>query len=140
MNEVATLGRAEEISISMFSGDHLATHEFIENSKSSYFIPEQNLALAILEEALDTFEKTGPDVLNRKKPNLKNRASYQEVHDWFFERGMSGVFTFDSVCGYINVDPDYMRRGLKNRIEVFKNMVPPIRRKKKPKCGPVVIS
>lgn len=44
------------------------------------------------------------------------RAKYQEAVSWVEERGNDYVFSFDSVCEGLGIDPEYLRYGLANAL------------------------
>jgi len=72
--------------------------------------PEGRLALAVLEDAVDCFQK---HVLATK---ARHRRLYREAEAWLFadSRGktMDAAFTFDYICDSLGIDRDSMRRGL----------------------------
>lgn len=104
----------------LFVEDSLIPHEYLEISRSSFRLAEQKLALAILEDAFYVLEKVGPKVLLSKNPRRKYKVLYQETFEWFFDVEQEGIFTFQNVCDYLKFNPDYIRKGIRNRIEFMK--------------------
>jgi hypothetical protein len=68
--------------------------------------PEKRLQLAVLQDALLTFHRLlGVD-------GARSRRLFAEVDAWFAPDEANGPFTFVTVCHTLNLDPDYIRRGL----------------------------
>ncbi|HYC54955.1 MAG TPA: hypothetical protein VEL28_08445 [Candidatus Binatia bacterium] len=68
---------------------------------------ENRLMLAVLEEALATFRLgvTSDRPLRRKR--------YFEVARWFASSDNDWLFSFESICTSLGMDPDYLRAGLR---------------------------
>jgi hypothetical protein len=67
---------------------------------------EQELMLAVLEDAINSFQKY------LMEGNEKERKQFQEVQQWIRGRNADWLFSFDSICETLGLDPDYVRRGL----------------------------
>jgi hypothetical protein len=67
---------------------------------------EERLALAVLESAIEDFQKY---VLSRDQ---KDRKLFQEAEDWFFGKESDQLFSFDYICAILGLAPAYIRRGL----------------------------
>ena len=67
---------------------------------------EEKLALAVLESAIEDFQKY---VLSTDQ---KERKLFQEVEEWFFEKDSDELFSFDYICAILGFAPAYIRRGL----------------------------
>jgi hypothetical protein len=68
--------------------------------------PEKKLMLAVLEDAVRSFQthhtaRTG----QRKK-------EFDKAQHWIFRFGGDWVFSFDSICSALELDPQYIRSGL----------------------------
>lgn len=70
--------------------------------------PENRLMLAVLEEALVTFQRG----LNSPVPERRKR--FCEVDRWVTERDSDWPFSFENICQTLRIDPDYIRAGLRN--------------------------
>lgn len=68
--------------------------------------PRNRLMLAVLEEALVTFQRG----LNSPKAEL--RQQFHEVDRWVASADIDWPFSFENVCGCLHIDPDYIRDGL----------------------------
>jgi hypothetical protein len=70
--------------------------------------PEKGLMLAVVEEAVATFQHhLGADT-------RRGRRLFREADEWFRSADTSWTFAFESVCAVLGLDPDYVRDGLAN--------------------------
>ena len=69
--------------------------------------PENRLMLAVLEEALVTFQRG----LNSPVPERRKR--FCEVDKWVSEKDSDWPFSFENICQTLCIDPDYIRAGLR---------------------------
>lgn len=76
--------------------------ELAETSKE----PENRLMLAVLEEALVTFQRG----LNSPVPERRKR--FFEVDRWVASIDTDWPFSFENICSTLRIDPDYIRSGL----------------------------
>jgi hypothetical protein len=67
---------------------------------------EKELMLAILEDAVNSFQQ------HLTAGNEKDRKQFQEAQEWILGKNDDGLFSFDSVCETLDLDPSYIRRGL----------------------------
>ncbi|HEX9453346.1 MAG TPA: hypothetical protein VGA27_03275 [Candidatus Binatia bacterium] len=97
----------EERVTSLFQPDTLLPDQFLDTFKRKLHLePEKKLMLAILEDATACYQKY------TFARDSKGKALFRETEDWVFAKGDQGVFSFDSVCEILSLDPDYVRRGL----------------------------
>jgi hypothetical protein len=68
--------------------------------------PEKGLMLAVLEEAITTFQHH-LDAESRRGQRL-----FREADEWFQSADTSWAFAFESVCDVLGLDPGYVRAGL----------------------------
>lgn len=69
--------------------------------------PENRLMLAVLEEALVTYQR-GLD-----SPVAERRKRFCEVDRWVSDRESDWPFSFENICATLRIDPDYIRAGLR---------------------------
>ena len=69
--------------------------------------PENRLMLAVLEEALVTFQRG----INSPVPERRKR--FCEVDKWVLEKDSDWPFSFENICHTLRIDPDYIRAGLR---------------------------
>ena len=69
--------------------------------------PEKRLQLAVLQDALLMFHRLAG------VPRTRSRRLFAEVDAWFASDATDGPFTFVTICDTLNLDPDYIRSGLR---------------------------
>ena len=67
---------------------------------------EEKLALAVLESAIEDFQKY---VFSKDQ---RGQKLFQEAEEWFLERDDDQLFSFEYICATLQLHPDYIRRGL----------------------------
>jgi hypothetical protein len=68
--------------------------------------PEYQLVIAMLQDAVECIQKY------RFSADENGRALYEEARDWIISDDRKWPFSFENVCGILNLHPDYLRRGL----------------------------
>jgi len=68
--------------------------------------PENRLMLAVLEEALVTFQR------GLRSPVPLRRKRFFEVDRWVASEDTDWPFSFENICTTLRIDPDYIRAGL----------------------------
>ena len=68
--------------------------------------PEKRLMLAVLEDAVATFQRH-VDAKNRRGKRL-----FQEAEDWVRSEDNDWPFAFVNICHTLEIEPEYLRRGL----------------------------
>src|SRR5208282_4634995 len=65
------------------------------------------LMCAVLEDAVRCFER------DLRARSVSQRRRFLEAEDWLFRHSESaGLFSFESVCEVLDIDPDRLRRAL----------------------------
>jgi hypothetical protein len=67
---------------------------------------ERRLMLAILEDAVHCFQDY------HSAPCGRSKRVFDEARRWIFERCPDWIFGFESICGVLEFDPAYIRKGL----------------------------
>jgi len=67
---------------------------------------EYRLLVAVLQDALSTWFRY------RHARRLRERRLFQEISEWFSDKRSNWPFAFECICDYLDLDPDYIRRGL----------------------------
>jgi len=67
---------------------------------------ERRLVVAVLEDALHCFQKY-IDTQNAKQHQL-----FLDAEEWIMGDNPTWFFSFPNVCDTLDLDPDYMRKGL----------------------------
>lgn len=73
---------------------------------------ELRLMFAILEDAYFTIEKNAPQRTRREK-NL-----FRETIRWFAARGDMRLFSFETICHCLGLDPEWLRGGIFRQFNV----------------------
>jgi len=68
--------------------------------------PEYRLILAMLQDAVDCFQKY------RFATDENGRALYEDAREWLASKDRKWPFSFENICGVLKLDVDYVRRGL----------------------------
>jgi hypothetical protein len=93
--------------VTLFQPDSLLPAQFFASLKQrSKACGERRLMAAILEDAIDCFQKYLWAKDNRSR-NLR-----QEAENWFLSEDDSWPFSFVNVCHALELEPDFLRRGL----------------------------
>ena len=69
--------------------------------------PEKRLALAVIEDAVGALRRYAFGTDRRE------RRLYQETSEWFASSDRSWPFSFENLCDFLEMDPGYIRRGLR---------------------------
>ena len=67
---------------------------------------EKLLMFAVLEDAVEGYMKF------LKSSTKKGQARFHEAEEWINRRDKLWLYSFENVCEALDIDPDYMRRGL----------------------------
>lgn len=93
---------------SLFQPDILLEEDYFGNYRRKIPLePEKALMLAVLEDGIRAFQE------NISVQSGKKRALLDEAREWLFSDQDEHIFSFDSICAVLNLDPAYVRRGLK---------------------------
>ncbi len=68
---------------------------------------ERKLILAVLEDAIDCFQKYA------HTNDLRGRELFREAFEWIMSCDKRWLFSFENICQIIDLNPDYIREGLK---------------------------
>jgi hypothetical protein len=74
-------------------------------SKKDSLTGEEKLMLAVLEKAIEYFQKY---VLANDKGG---RKLFQEAEEWILNKNSDWLYSFENLCAVLGLHPDYMRRG-----------------------------
>ena len=80
---------------------------------SDFFLPhrryiqgEQRLMLAVLEDAVEEFQR------NCGTTGRRGERLLSEVERWFWSEDDQLLFSFENICSALEIDAGYLRRGL----------------------------
>jgi hypothetical protein len=93
---------------SLFQPDTLLGEDYAANFRRKIPLePERTLLLAVLEDGIRCFQE------NLFASASKRRALFDEARDWLFSDDADWFCSFVSVCLLLNLEPNYIRRGLR---------------------------
>lgn len=68
---------------------------------------ERLLMLAVLEDAIDCYQKYA----HARDP--RGRQMFEESREWVLSADRSWLFSFENICDTLEINADYVRRGLR---------------------------
>src|SRR5271168_3436318 len=93
----------------LFEPDTLLPIQYFEAMRRKHLLEgEKRLVLSVLEDAVECFMKCIDSVTN------KGQRLYRDADEWIALEDKHWVFSFDNVCDMLDINPEYMRRGLKD--------------------------
>ena len=96
--------------LTVLADDATVPHQYLDTfRRSEHLEPEKALLLAILEDAIHCFQKYGA------ARDRAGKERFHEAEEWIMRSGDDWIFSFDSVCALLGLDPEYIRRGLQER-------------------------
>jgi hypothetical protein len=106
-NSARTDGMDDRIG-SLFQPDTLLGEDYAANFRRKIPLePERTLLLAVLEDGIRCFQE------NLFAVNGKRRTLFDEAKEWLFSDDANWFCSFVSICTLLNLEPNYIRRGLK---------------------------
>ncbi len=92
----------------LFEPDTLLPIQYFEAMRKKHLLEgEKRLILSVLEDAIECFMKC------IDSPTSKGQRLFRDADEWISLEDKRWVFSFDNVCDMLDINPDYMRRGLK---------------------------
>ena len=67
---------------------------------------EKSLMLAVLEDALDCFQKYAA------ARDGHGQALFEEANTWIASNDRGWFFSYENICETLEINPEYLRRGL----------------------------
>jgi hypothetical protein len=93
------------------SGDTSMLEQYLDTFRRGEHLEAEKLLLAaILEDAVQEYRKYS----RAHDPNGKKR--FREAEEWIMCGGNDWIFSFDNVCDLLGLDPEYVRRGLRETL------------------------
>jgi hypothetical protein len=93
----------------LFEPDTLLPIQYFEAMRRKHLLEgEKRLILSVLEDAIECFMKCMDSSTN------KGQRLYREADEWIALEDKHWVFSFDNVCDMLDINPEYMRRGLRD--------------------------
>ena len=90
------------------TGDTLMLKQYMDTfRRGEHLEPEKSLLAAILEDAVQEYHKYS------RAHDAHGKRRFREAEDWIMRVGNDWIFSFDNVCELLGLDPEYVRRGLR---------------------------
>ena len=91
----------------LFQPDMLLPSQFFDRMRRrSEFDGERRLMIAILEDAVDVYCKQ----IGAK--DARGQQLFREAAEWLEATDRTWIFSFENVCDVLDLDAEYLRRGL----------------------------
>ena len=87
----------------------LAGHSGSAFSRSKPLQGERRLMLAVLGDAVDCYRRS------RRARDPATRLLFDETRAWVESTDRRATFSFEGICDVLDIDADYLRRGLRQR-------------------------
>ena len=92
----------------LFEPDTLLPIQYFEAMRKKHLLEgEKRLILSVLEDAVECFMKC----INAS--SSKGQRLFRDADEWIALEDKRWVFSFDNVCDMLDINPEYMRRGLR---------------------------
>jgi hypothetical protein len=92
----------------LFEPDTLLPIQYFEAMRKKHLLEgEKRLILSVLEDAIECFMKCIDASTN------KGQRLFRDADEWIAHEDKRWVFSFDNVCDMLDINPEYMRMGLR---------------------------
>jgi hypothetical protein len=78
---------------------------------------EQRLLLAVLEDAVANFLRY------KDASTTRGKRLFREACEWFWSTEKNYLYTFETICDYLHLNPAYIRTGLR-KLRLVENPTP----------------
>lgn len=96
----------EDHAATLFGPDTLVPAQYFDRmGTDAAFQPEKRLMLAVLEEAIATFQR------HALSETRRSQRMVEEVEEWI-AGGHEWPFSFANICAALDLDPEYLRAGM----------------------------
>ncbi len=100
----------EDPALTMVEPDTVTPAQFFDKGLADCsLVPEKRLMLAVLEDAIASFQR---NTIQEKK--TADASEELDVDAWLDSDDMTWPFSFMSICQALNMEPEYLRKGLSN--------------------------
>ena len=100
-------GIGEEQAFGTLEADLIVPSQFFDRIKvENSAQPEKRLMLAVMEDAISTFQKSVRGLTRRQRRLLR------ETEEWVGSADNHWPFSFENICAALDIEPAYLRRGL----------------------------
>ena len=99
----------ERLGGTLFQPDTLLPTQFFDRvRRRSEHDAERRLMIAVLEDAVDVYRKQAGAA------DQRGQQLFGEAEEWIEDTDRSWLFSFENICDVLDLDADYLRRGLRS--------------------------
>src|SRR5271155_4163433 len=92
----------------LFEPDTLLPIQYFEAMRRKHLLEgEKRLVLSVLEDAVECYMKCIDSATN------KGQRLFRDAEEWINLEDKKWIFSFDNVCEMLDINPEYLRRGLR---------------------------
>src|SRR5581483_3568484 len=97
----------EERAAELFQPDTLLPSQYFDRiRRQRYLDGERRLMIAVLEDAVDVYRKQAA------AQDSRVRGLFRDAEEWIEDTEKSWLYSFENICDVLDLDADYLRRGL----------------------------
>jgi len=97
----------DERTAGVFQPDTLLPSQYFDRIKARKQLDgERRLMIAVLEDAVDVYRKQA----GATEP--RGQALFRDAEEWIENPDKSWLFSFENICDVLDIEVDYIRRGL----------------------------
>jgi len=98
--------RFDERGVATLDVDILVSEQWDRVYRKRLLLPEHELAIAILDEAIADFQR------HFTTRDTKGKKRFVETEAWFLDTDTDWTFSFENICEVLGFDAGYLRQGL----------------------------
>ena len=106
-NRADVLAGREERAAGVFEPDTLLASQYFDRVRRRLPDAPRRLMLAVLEDAVHSYLQYAA----ARDP--EQRDLFREAEEWIEGREPGTLFSFETICHVLDLEPDYLRRGLR---------------------------
>ena len=107
MNERDVSPTEDRVS-NLFTPDTLVPSQFFDRlRRNTEHYGERRLMVAVLEDALDVYRKRCGFL------DQRSQEMFLDAEAWINASDREWLFSFENICSVLDIEPDYIRRGLR---------------------------
>jgi hypothetical protein len=92
----------------LFQPDTLLPSQFFDRvRRRTEHDAERRLMIAVLEDAVDVYRKQAAAT------EARGQQLFREAEEWIDDTDRTWLFSFENICDVLDLDADYLRRGLR---------------------------
>ena len=111
----STVTAESDFASGVFEPDVIVPSHFTKKVGTELSGGERRLMAALLSDGIESYISYASGLHNRRLAGVDSLSeAARESLEWVDTKDFSYVFRFDNVCQSLGIDPDYLRKGLRN--------------------------